>query len=850
MSTISGRVTLDQNRDFTERDGNGGFDPGIEGIVVELRNEFGVTIATTTTDATGRYTFDGLADGFYSLRFPTAIGSATLAPDNRGGDINSDSDAFSDGVTATYQVPASGNGESLNEIDVSYGTYSASAADGIVGGAETGEFMPVGYFDSQGDLITEGDDVIFGNGGDDDIRAGGGDDFVSGGLDNDFIDGGAGNDTLNGDEGNDDIRGGEGNDQLFGGDGDDFLDGGTGNDTISGGDGNDDLRGGDGDDQLFGGTGADQIIGGAGNDTIGVVSAAEGAGDTVFGGAEGTTDNDVLDLRGAGAVTITQEADPNDEGATRGTVTFGDGSTLAFEGIETILSDPDGVVDGAETGEFMPVGYSDDQGDLITEGADTIFGNGGDDTIDAGGGDDSVSGGDGDDIVDGGSGNDTISGDDGNDDLSGNFGDDQIFGGAGNDLLSGGDGNDTLSGGLDDDILFGDAGNDSLSGDEGDDFILGGTGNDILDGGDGNDDLDGGADDDVLLGGDGNDTLDGGDGSDTLDGGAGNDTILGGDGDDTIDGGTGNDFIEGGLGDDQLTGGDGNDYFFYMPGDGLDTITDFNTGNTGSLNDGDPNNNDFIDLSGYYDHISELYADQADDGVLNQSNTLDTRGNTVDYSDNTQFDTNGTPNDEGIQFTGATADNTFFTSENTGVVCFTSGTLIATPKGEVRIETLKPDDLVLTRDNGPQPLIWIGQRHVGPAELAQNEKLRPIEIKPTLIQSHSPLVVSRQHGVLLRLDGEETLVRAIHLTKLPRSGTRIMHGCRGVTYFHLVFEAHQVIFAEGAPSESFYPGPQALSSLAAPARDELLTLFPTLPCELVRDFAHLKGLSEAVLQAG
>ena len=69
------------------------------------------------------------------------------------------------------------------------------------------------------------------------------------------------------------------------------------------------------------------------------------------------------------------------------------------------------------------------------------------------------------------------------------------------------------------------------------------------------------------------------------------------------------------------------------------TITDFNAGNTGTLDDGNTANNDFIDLSGYYDNLSELYADQADDGILNQSNTLDGKGRATDYSDNTQFRT-------------------------------------------------------------------------------------------------------------------------------------------------------------------------------------------------------------------
>uniref|UniRef100_UPI003562EF97 Hint domain-containing protein n=1 Tax=Roseovarius sp. TaxID=1486281 RepID=UPI003562EF97 len=284
---------------------------------------------------------------------------------------------------------------------------------------------------------------------------------------------------------------------------------------------------GEGDDTIDGGLGADTMYGEGGNDTFVISNPGEAGGDVVIGGngPDETLDNDVLDLRGLGQVEIDDMEDPTDEGARMGTVTVvSTGETLTFSQIETILTDPqgDGVVDGAEAGEAMPVGYSDAQGDLITEGDDTIFGNGGDDTIDAGGGDDSVSGGDGDDLVDGGFGNDTISGDDGNDDLSGNFGDDQILGGAGNDQLDGGEGNDTLSGGLDDDILFGDAGNDSLSGDEGDDVILGGDG------------------DDTLLGGEGADTLAGGEGADSLDGGDGDDDIAVG-GEDTATGGAGDD---------------------------------------------------------------------------------------------------------------------------------------------------------------------------------------------------------------------------------------------------------------------------------------------------------------------
>jgi hypothetical protein len=49
-----------------------------------------------------------------------------------------------------------------------------------------------------------------------------------------------------------------------------------------------------------------------------------------------------------------------------------------------------------------------------------------------------------------------------------------------------------------------------------------------------------------------------------------------------------------------------------------------------------------------------------------------------------------------------------------------------------------------------------------------------------------------------------------------------------VEYFHMLFDAHEIVYAEGAPSESFHPGHVGWGSLAEAARDEILTLFPQL----------------------
>ena len=55
-----------------------------------------------------------------------------------------------------------------------------------------------------------------------------------------------------------------------------------------------------------------------------------------------------------------------------------------------------------------------------------------------------------------------------------------------------------------------------------------------------------------------------------------------------------------------------------------------------------------------------------------------------------------------------------------------------------------------------------------------------------------------------------------------------MQGLRSVTYVHLLFDAHQIVWSNGVQSESFYPGPQAMAMLQPPELRELIQLFPDL----------------------
>lgn len=135
-------------------------------------------------------------------------------------------------------------------------------------------------------------------------------------------------------------------------------------------------------------------------------------------------------------------------------------------------------------------------------------------------------------------------------------------------------------------------------------------------------------------------------------------------------------------------------------------------------------------------------------------------------------------------------------------VSFTRGTMITLASGEQRrVEDLAVGDHVLTRDDGPQPLRWIGQhtlRAVG--------AFAPVLIRAGALNNAGDLVVSPDHRLLIyqredRLGAgrPEVLVKARHLVN-GDSIRRVEGGF--VEYFQMLFDHHQIIYAEGIAAES------------------------------------------------
>jgi len=105
------------------------------------------------------------------------------------------------------------------------------------------------------------------------------------------------------------------------------------------------------------------------------------------------------------------------------------------------------------------------------------------------------------------------------------------------------------------------------------------------------------------------------------------------------------------------------------------------------------------------------------------------------------------------------------------IPCFTAGTRIATPQGPRAIEDLSVGDHVATADCGQQPIRWM-------------------------------------------------------LIGLP--GVCVDDQATAVTYYHMLFDRHQIVFAEAAPTESLFTGPEALKAVGPEALAEITTLFPEI----------------------
>ena len=169
-----------------------------------------------------------------------------------------------------------------------------------------------------------------------------------------------------------------------------------------------------------------------------------------------------------------------------------------------------------------------------------------------------------------------------------------------------------------------------------------------------------------------------------------------------------------------------------------------------------------------------------------------------------------------------------------GVICFTPDTRLATPIGPRMIRDLQPGDMIETRDNGPQEVLWCGHRRMTGARLYAMPHLRPIRFKAGALGIGRPdedLLVSPQHRMLLKGGAAQALFNTpevlVAAEDLINDQTVIVdHTLREVTYVHILLERHNIVFANGIETESFHPSNTALEMIDPDQRDELVQVVP------------------------
>jgi len=199
------------------------------------------------------------------------------------------------------------------------------------------------------------------------------------------------------------------------------------------------------------------------------------------------------------------------------------------------------------------------------------------------------------------------------------------------------------------------------------------------------------------------------------------------------------------------------------------------------------------------------------DGTLTAMADGDVGSNTFSYS---------------VEDDDGNSDTAFVTLETTAP-CFVAGSLIETKFGNVKIEDLEVGDVIKTR-NGYKRLRWIGA-----SPTRRNGSHAPVIINAGALGNHDRLEVSPQHRIMLSgnqiellFDAPEVLVRAKDL--INGKTIHLDTSNEPVTYYHILFDEHQIVRANGLWSESFHPGEQVINEMDASARNELFDLFPEL----------------------
>ena len=170
-------------------------------------------------------------------------------------------------------------------------------------------------------------------------------------------------------------------------------------------------------------------------------------------------------------------------------------------------------------------------------------------------------------------------------------------------------------------------------------------------------------------------------------------------------------------------------------------------------------------------------------------------------------------------------------------LCLAGGTRVDTATGPRAVESLRAGDRIVTLSGAQVPLRLVLAHRVEPSKMRRDRRFWPVCIRAGALGFGLPrrtLWVGAQHRMLyqsirvpLLFGDDAVLVRA---KSMAASLDRIYvdASAKALTYFQLVFDRHEVIFAEGAATESFLPAAEDLQHLAPQDRARLRASCPHL----------------------
>ena len=162
----------------------------------------------------------------------------------------------------------------------------------------------------------------------------------------------------------------------------------------------------------------------------------------------------------------------------------------------------------------------------------------------------------------------------------------------------------------------------------------------------------------------------------------------------------------------------------------------------------------------------------------------------------------GSPTATNAELPGSYEQGNFTLDTNPVTLCFAAGSLIRTPNGEKPVETLAIGDEVTTASGRNVPVKWIGRQTVStmftPAGRGTLVRFAAGSLGDGL--PHSDLGVTADHAMLVDdiLIHAGALLNGSTITQVPKSelGERF-------TVYHIETEEHEIILANGTPTETF-----------------------------------------------